>query len=100
MKDNTDYESPEFEFQEMKLVERVADTCWGFGYGWFDIDKDGVHDPTEEIIRFEEITNGSGKCNAVADALVGHLKSRYRMQIARDEVKENSNSKLVKPIVS
>ena len=32
------YESPEFGFQEMKLMERVAEKCWGHGYAWVDHD--------------------------------------------------------------
>ena len=34
------YESPEFGFQEMKLMERVAEKCWGHGYAWVDHDAD------------------------------------------------------------
>lgn len=32
------YESPRFEFQEMRLLERVAAKCWGMGEGWVDAD--------------------------------------------------------------
>ena len=34
------YESPEFGFQEMKLMERVAEKCWGHGYAWVDHEAD------------------------------------------------------------
>lgn len=39
--ENKKYESPKFEFQEMKLMERVADKCWGNGYAFVDGNKDG-----------------------------------------------------------
>lgn len=35
------YVKPEFGFQELKLYERVADTCWGTAQIWLDTNGDG-----------------------------------------------------------
>ena len=45
---STKYESPKFSFQELKLLERVADTCFGNGVIWLDLDgngKGGANEP-------------------------------------------------------
>lgn len=34
------YESPEFRFQELQLLEKVADKCWGCQYVFVDHDDD------------------------------------------------------------
>lgn len=89
-----EYESPKFEFQEMKLTEQIADTCWGYKYGWYDIDGDGILDQGETI-RLDW-----GSCNAVADGLVKYMKENFNMTIDRKAVHENSHSQLVRPIES
>lgn len=35
MKKEDSYESPKLEFEEMKIFEKVADTCWGYNYAWY-----------------------------------------------------------------
>ena len=93
------YESPKFEFQELKLAERVADTCWGVKYGWFDIDKDGVIDQNERISL-----DGMGSCNAVQNLLAQYLNQHYSAvldkTITGNDVKTNTHSNYVKPIYS
>lgn len=37
-----EYESPKFDFQELKLFERVADTCWGTASIWLDTNGDNI----------------------------------------------------------
>lgn len=92
------YESPEFNFQEMQLMETVADTCWGYGHGWYDVDGDGTHDETEEMFDFGF---AGGKCKKVENYLVEYINSNYEnVHITGDDVKTNSNSQLVKPVVS
>lgn len=39
-----EYEAPEFAFQELQLIERVANQCWGAGKIWVDNDDDGKYD--------------------------------------------------------
>ena len=43
------YERPKFEFQELQLLERVADTCWGYKEAWYDFNGNGTKDPSEII---------------------------------------------------
>lgn len=52
------YESPKFDFQEMKLAERVADKCWGAQYCWVDHDGDPSTPSKEWEIYKSETTNG------------------------------------------
>ena len=37
-----EYESPKFDFQELKLFERVADQCWGTANIWLDTNGDSI----------------------------------------------------------
>lgn len=37
-----EYESPKFDFQELKLFERVADECWGTASIWLDTNGDSI----------------------------------------------------------
>lgn len=92
---NLEYESPRFDFQELKLMERVADTCWGFHYGWYDADGDGVHD-SNETIKLDNF----GSCKSVEDGLVKYIYDTYGQVIKSDDVKTNTKSELVKPIQS
>ena len=106
------YESPKFEFEELKLAERVADTCWGFHFGWYDINGDGKHD-SDEIIDFGSIPDydynnfivpyknpNKDSCSAVESKLVKYLKDCYGLEVSPEEVKTNSHSQLVRPIES
>ena len=45
---NVKYVSPKFDFQELKLLERVSDTCFGNKVVWLDLDgngKGGANEP-------------------------------------------------------
>lgn len=94
-----EYESPKFEFEELKLSERVADTCWGVKYGWFDIDKDGMIDDNERIQL-----DGMGSCAGVENQLADYLNQHYGYMLDKpitgNDVKTNTHSKYVKPIYS
>lgn len=37
-----EYESPKFDFQELKLFERIADECWGTASIWLDTNGDSI----------------------------------------------------------
>lgn len=55
------YERPNFDFQEMKLMEKVADKCWGNGYAYVDANGDDKidMDPINgEVFNF--IESGTG----------------------------------------
>lgn len=62
---STRYESPRFEFCELKLIERVANECWGLGHAYLDVDGDKKVSDGDLEIDF-----GSGcQGNAAADAI-------------------------------
>ncbi|MDO4941623.1 MAG: hypothetical protein Q4E73_02135 [Lachnospiraceae bacterium] len=86
------YESPKFDFQELKLMERVADQCWGFHYGWYDVDGDGQVD-SGEIINLASM----GSCNSVEEGLVKYINENFGQNITNNDVKTNSHSTIVKP---
>ena len=44
-----EYEAPKFEFQELQLVERVANVCWGAKYVWYDWNDNGIQDSNDPI---------------------------------------------------
>lgn len=94
-----EYESPEFKFEELKLTERVAETCWGVKYGWYDIDGDGTIDANEQINL-----QGMGSCKSVEDELAKYLNEHFSEQIGYvvtgNDVKTNTHSSYVKPIYS
>lgn len=37
-----EYESPKFDFQELKLFERIANECWGTASIWLDTNGDSI----------------------------------------------------------
>ncbi len=47
---NKQYEAPTFAFVGMKLSERIADTCFGLGYIYWDVTGNG---PTSDDARIE-----------------------------------------------
>lgn len=91
----TNYESPTFKFQSLKLMERVADTCWGYHYGWFDPDGDGPL-PSERI----DLTT-FGSCKSVEDGLVQYINEKYNGYLNKpingNDVKTNTKSTIVSP---
>lgn len=110
--DKEKYESPKFDFQEMRLLERVADVCWGKSHkAFFDEDKDGKLDIGEKMF----IVSGDS-CNDARLDLMAQLKamgfsctddSNYAVEGAPDhkkytiaDVKENVNSPIIIEIYS
>ena len=102
--ENRIYESPKADFQEMKLLERVADTCWGYAYAWYDYDKDGVIDvSTGEKVFLKDLPgmkeNGcQGK--PARDALKTYFFGKFKITLTDDDVDTNTKSKTVIPIGS
>lgn len=60
-----EYESPKFEFQELKLFERVAETCWGTASIWLDTNGDSII----SNIDIQLSTGGGCQGNASATAI-------------------------------
>lgn len=90
------YESPKFEFQEMLLLERVADVCWGQAhYAWYDANQNGEFDEGDQQFYIQ----GSSCNDARLDLEQKLLNAGLPFDSAKD-TKENINSPLVKPIYS
>lgn len=81
-----EYESPRFVFQELQLMERVADRCWGCKYAWYDADSDGVIDDTEMHYPSGDKKNG---CGPLSQALEVLLASQG---IEEDIIKESTST--------
>lgn len=101
------YESPKFDFKEMRLLERVADVCWGKSHrAWFDADRDGIRDPNEKIF---EVSGNS--CDDAGTKLIELLEAEGYIYTGKDktqevgkfnwqDVHENVNSSVVMEIYS
>lgn len=46
------YEKPNFKFEEMRLMERIADKCWGYEYAFVDGNMNGVIELPGEKYHF------------------------------------------------
>lgn len=90
------YERPKFEFQELQLLERVADTCWGYKEAWYDSNGNGAKDPSEII----PIGN-YGSCKDVENSLIEYF-ANIGISGSGDGhfCKTNTKSTTVHPIVS
>lgn len=92
------YESPKFEFEEMMLTERVADTCWGYAYAWYDADSDGkIDEATGEKVNLNTLGLGSSGCqgNAARKALKDYFFGKFGVDLSDDDVSTNTKSPLV-----
>ncbi len=91
-----EYESPKFEFEELKLSERVADTCWGYAYAWYDADGDGNIDGGEKV-ELQSIGLGAGGCqgNAAREALIQYFLNNFGIKLSKDDVATNTKSQTV-----
>ena len=91
------YESPKFDFQELRLAERVANTCWGYAYAWYDADQDGtIHDNGEKV-ELEKIGLGAHGCQGTAAeaALKKYYKDTFGIELSDEAVKVNTKSTVV-----
>lgn len=85
------YESPVFDFQELKLMERVANECWGKSVMFYDLDgngnpynnpedsdNDGMYDRGDVRLDLRDIF-GSNGCNGsnAATAINKYVREHY-----------------------
>ena len=96
--ENKIYESPKVDFQEMKLLERVADKCWGYAYAWYDADGDGVVDDKEKIDLYK-LGLGTNGCQGASarNALKNYFAKNFGVNLSDDDVSTNTGSELVIP---
>lgn len=64
-----EYESPKFEFQELKLFERVADQCWGTASIWLDTNGDSIISNIDIQLATGGGCKGNWSANAVNNAI-------------------------------
>lgn len=90
------YESPKFEFEEMQLTEKVADTCWGYAYAWYDADGDGQIDGGEKV-DLKSLGLGPTGCQgeAARAKLINYFGEQFGVNLTTDEVSTNTKSKSV-----
>ena len=84
------YEKPVFQFQELKLMERVADTCWGAGKVWKDKNGNGVVDPDEVV---ELSGNGCSKYEDIFSSVFDEFPDK-------NAVNTKDSSLPIQPIIS
>lgn len=92
------YESPRFDFEEMQLTEKVADTCWGYAYAWYDADGDQVIDVQDgEKVELSQLGLGASGCQgeAARKALMAYFNDKFGLGLTEDDVSTNTNSPLV-----
>ena len=77
------YEGPSFKFQEMRLLERVADECWGTGTFWFDMDGNGKVDAATESLPISVLGLGPNGCNGnnAAKAINEYAETHYKVKL-------------------
>lgn len=98
VENKVEYESPKFDFEEMMLTEKVADTCWGYAYAWYDADNDGVVDENMgEKVDLSKLGLGTSGCQggAARDALKNYFKETFHITLSDDDVSTNTKSELV-----
>lgn len=90
------YESPKFEFEEMQLTEKVADTCWGYAYAWYDADGDSQIDRGEKV-DLKSLGLGQTGCqgDGARTKLINYFKGQFGVDLTKDDVSTNTLSKSV-----
>lgn len=88
---NTKYESPRFGFQKMQLIENIADTCWGYHYGWFDPDGSGPKEPV--LIDLSNF----GSCDSVSEGLIDYIFENFGLSLSKKDVSPNTHSSYFTP---
>ena len=97
------YESPRFDFEEMQLTEKVADTCWGYAYAWYDADKDGKIDVQDgEKVELSDLGLGASGCqgDSAREALQAYFKGKFGVNLSKNDVSTNTHSTLVRKLNS
>ena len=93
---NVEYESPRFKFEKMALTERVAATCWGYAYAWYDADKDGSIDGNERV-ELSSLGLGDNGCqgSAAREALKRYFLDTFQIVLTDNDVSTNTDSNVV-----
>ncbi|MGM9593102.1 MAG: hypothetical protein ACI3U8_01995 [Candidatus Onthomonas sp.] len=92
------YESPKFDFQELRLVERVAGKCWGYAYAWYDVDGDRQIDEREKV-KLEDIGLNPNGCqgDGARTELADYFYREFGVKLSKQDVSTNTMSKSIIP---
>ena len=87
--ENVKYERPKFEFHELRLLERVADVCWGLGHAYLDVDKSGTVTPGDLQIDIGSGCHGDSTAQKINEWFVknGYQNPNYNGSVSN--TKEN-----------
>lgn len=90
------YESPKFEFEEMILTEKVAYTCWGYAYAWYDVDGNGKIDGNEKV-NLSSLGLGKTGCqgNNAETALKEYFKNNFGVTLSAKDVSPSTQSPII-----
>ena len=80
------YESPKFEFEELRLAERVASKCWGTNYAWYDVDGDKVIDDNDIVLDIGKILGSNGCKGSNAIEAIKAPPRRYGLLLPNGEI--------------
>lgn len=96
LRQETNYESPKFAFEELRLMEQVADTCWGYAYAWYDADGDHTIDGGEKV-SLDTLGLGSRGCQgeSARNALIGYYSEEFNIKLKESDVATNTKSTTV-----
>lgn len=96
LRQETNYESPKFAFEELRLMEQVADTCWGYAYAWYDADGDRTIDGGEKV-SLDTLGLGSRGCQGAAarKELIDYYSRKFNIKLDESDVATNTKSTTV-----
>lgn len=85
------YQSPVFNFQELRLMERVAERCWGTSETWYDGNGDGdFTDSGDVFISLDELGLGKHGCKGQNAANALNEKYPFLKATANDAATKNT----------
>ena len=94
--ENKRYESPKVYFQQMKLLERVADTCWGYAYAWYDADGNGKIEGGHKVSlgSLPGLKEDGCQGDASRNALINYYAG-FGVTLSKKDVSTNTKSTIV-----
>lgn len=92
----SEYESPEFKFEEMILTEKIAAKCWGYAYAWYDVNGNGSIDG-EEKVDLSSLGLGDSGCqgNSAREELYNYFLEKFGVELSKSDVSTNTESSLI-----
>lgn len=91
--ENKKYESPKVDFQQMRILEKVADKCWGYAYAWYDVDGNGKIEGGEKV-NLSSLGLGTTGCkgSSAREELKIYYEGLGATGLTKDDVSTNTKS--------